>query len=87
MKTEPQHREQLLENTTFMADGFRDLGYEVEDIHSAIIPLQIGEDENTFVWWKRLFDIECINKAGRAQRINPTDVFTAPINNAVFRIA
>jgi len=55
MKTEPEIFDRLKANTEFMATGFRDLGYEVCETHSAIIPLRIGEDENTFVWWRRLF--------------------------------
>ena len=56
METEPQHHERLWENTRFMAKGFRDLGYEIAEPQSAIIPLRVGEDEETFVWWKSLFE-------------------------------
>jgi 8-amino-7-oxononanoate synthase len=56
MQTEPDRQARLWENINFMADGFREIGYTVEDPQSAIIPLRIGEDENTFVWWKSLFE-------------------------------
>ena len=56
MKTEPWHQERLWENIDFMAKGFRKLGYEIPKPQSAIIALRVGEDENTFVWWKSLFE-------------------------------
>ncbi len=56
MKTEPEIFDRLHANTAFMARGFRELGYDVGDVESAIIALPVGEDENTFVWWKRLFE-------------------------------
>ena len=56
MREEPEHHARLLENLDFMREGFRGLGYEVEDHPSAIIPLPVGGDSNTFLMWKKLFD-------------------------------
>ncbi|MHC4960211.1 MAG: aminotransferase class I/II-fold pyridoxal phosphate-dependent enzyme [Planctomycetota bacterium] len=56
MQSEPDRQTRLWDNINFMAEGFRDIGYTVADPQSAIIPLRIGEDENTFVWWKSLFE-------------------------------
>lgn len=56
MQTEPEHQRRLMGNVQYMARGFRDLGYDVDETHSAIIPIRIGEDVATFAWWKRLFE-------------------------------
>jgi 8-amino-7-oxononanoate synthase len=56
IRTEPGHQLRLAENVDHMRRGFRELGYEVPDYPSAIIPIFIGQDEHTFYWWRRLFD-------------------------------
>jgi 8-amino-7-oxononanoate synthase len=56
MRTEPKHRETLLSHVEHMREGFRGLGYELEDNPSAIIPLRTGDEEATFICWKRLFE-------------------------------
>jgi len=56
MRTEPEHLERLTENVAYMRRGFRALGFDVQDDPSAIIPLVIGGDMETFMIWRRLFD-------------------------------
>lgn len=56
MESEPEHRERLLDLVDYMRKGFRDIGYEIGENPSAIIPVHIGEDMDTFATWKRLFD-------------------------------
>ncbi len=56
METEPEHRERLLDLVEYMRTGFREIGYEIGENPSAIIPVHIGDDTNTFVTWRRLFD-------------------------------
>ncbi|MHC4136495.1 MAG: aminotransferase class I/II-fold pyridoxal phosphate-dependent enzyme, partial [Planctomycetota bacterium] len=57
IETEPQHMEKLQANVGHMRKGFRELGFEVPDDPSAIIPVIIGgEDLDTFTAWRRVFD-------------------------------
>ena len=57
IETEPQHMERLQGNVRHMRKGFRELGFQVPDDPSAIIPVIIGgEDLDTFTAWRRVFD-------------------------------
>jgi 8-amino-7-oxononanoate synthase len=56
IETEPEQMERLRRNLAYMRRGFRELGYEFPDGPSAIIALVIGEDRETFLTWRRLFD-------------------------------
>ncbi|MEE8104423.1 MAG: aminotransferase class I/II-fold pyridoxal phosphate-dependent enzyme [Planctomycetota bacterium] len=56
METEPEHRERLLDNVQYMRRGLIDLGFEVDEIVSAIIPLVIGDEQATFMAWRTLVD-------------------------------
>ena len=56
METEPEHLQRLQDTMHYMRNGFRRLGYDVPDTPSAILPLIVGEDHDTFVTWRRLFD-------------------------------
>jgi len=56
MKTEPEHIERLRGNVEYMRDGLRRLGVDVHGHLSAIIPIVIGGDMETFAMWRRLFD-------------------------------
>ncbi len=53
---EPQRRERLWNNTRKMLDGFRKLGFDIGPTETPIIPVIIGNDELTFVFWKRLLE-------------------------------
>ena len=53
---EPERRDQLWHNTRRMQDGLRSLGYDIGESNTPIIPVQIGEMERMFVFWKTLFD-------------------------------
>jgi len=56
METEPEHHERLIDNVSYMRRGFIDLGFEVDEIVSAIIPLIIGDEEATFMAWRTLIN-------------------------------
>ncbi|MCK4577475.1 MAG: aminotransferase class I/II-fold pyridoxal phosphate-dependent enzyme [Candidatus Marinimicrobia bacterium] len=51
---EPEHKERLWENVAFMRHNLKSMGYETGDGHSAIIPLIVGRDYRTFLFWKAL---------------------------------
>jgi len=57
MQTEPERRAQLWANTKLLADGLRSLGYDLGPSETPIIPVLVGEMENTFLFWRKLFDV------------------------------
>jgi len=56
MIAEPERRTRLWENTRRLQDGFRSLGFDIGPTQTPIVPVLIGTLENTFVFWRRLFD-------------------------------
>jgi 8-amino-7-oxononanoate synthase len=56
METEPEHVERLWENAHFMMKGFRELGFDIGNTQTPIIPVHIGDDEKCFRLWKELFE-------------------------------
>jgi 8-amino-7-oxononanoate synthase len=56
MQSEPERRTRLWENTRRLQGGFRSLGFDIGPTQTPIVPVLIGTLENTFVFWRRLFD-------------------------------
>jgi 8-amino-7-oxononanoate synthase len=56
MIDEPERREQLWENARRLQQGLRDLGYDIGPTQTPIVPVLIGTLEETFLFWRRLFD-------------------------------
>jgi 8-amino-7-oxononanoate synthase len=56
IRTEPEIRENLWRNLEFFLEGVRSLGFETGPTETPIVPLIVGEDMKTFVFWKRLFE-------------------------------
>src|SRR5688572_30481787 len=56
IEEEPERRESLWRNTRRMQDGLRALGYDLGNSETPIIPVQVGELEQMFIFWKQLFD-------------------------------
>jgi len=56
IEEEPERRVRLWEATRRMQQGLRDLGYDLATTETPIIPVLIGEVEETFIFWKELFD-------------------------------
>lgn len=54
MQEEPERIEKLWENTRFMLDGFKSMGYDTGNSTTPVIPLHIGDMMTTFKMWKRL---------------------------------
>ena len=54
MKEEPERIEKLWENTHYMANGFRQIGYDIGISNTPVIPLHVGEMMKAFAMWKRL---------------------------------
>ncbi len=56
MEKEPQRRKQLWKNASFMRQGFSELGFEIGDGETPIVPVIIGDQAKTFLFWKELFE-------------------------------
>ncbi len=56
IRSEPERRERLRENTEFIREGLRSLGYNIGESVTPIIPIIIGKDTKTFQVWKSLMD-------------------------------
>lgn len=56
MRTEPERFEQLAENARFMREGYQSLGFDTGHSTTPVIPIIIGDNERTFLFWRKLFD-------------------------------
>jgi 8-amino-7-oxononanoate synthase len=56
LESEPERREALWHNTRLMQTALRDLGYDTGASVTPIIPVVIGEMDETLAFWKALFD-------------------------------
>ncbi|MBI4421065.1 MAG: aminotransferase class I/II-fold pyridoxal phosphate-dependent enzyme, partial [Gemmatimonadetes bacterium] len=56
MIAEPNRRDRLWDNTRRLQDGLRSLGFDIGPSQTPIVPVLIGTLENTFLFWRKLFD-------------------------------
>jgi 8-amino-7-oxononanoate synthase len=56
MQEEPERVKRLSEIGDKMRKGFTEMGYDVGNSQTAIIPVLIGDEMKTFLFWKALFD-------------------------------
>lgn len=56
IQREPQRRARLWEITGRMHQGYKDLGFDIGVSETPVIPIIVGEDLQTFKFWKELFD-------------------------------
>ncbi len=56
VEKEPDRMHRLIANAEKMRSGFKQMGFTVIDGQTAIVPVIIGEDQKTFVFWRALFD-------------------------------
>ncbi len=56
IEAEPERRENLWKNARRMKKEFKDLGFNVGQTETPIVPIVIGEDYEAFYFWKELFD-------------------------------
>src|SRR5687768_16889252 len=79
IEEEPERRESLWRNTRRMQDGLRALGYDIGNSETPIIPVQVGELEQMFIFWKQLFDAGVFT--------NPVTPPAVPENSCRLRIS
>ncbi len=56
LRSEPQRREALWANTRRLQKGLRDLGYNIGETDTPIVPVLIGPMDTTLVFWHKLFN-------------------------------
>ncbi len=56
METEPRHRERLWHNVEQLRHGLSSLGFETLSSESHIMPVLVGPDELTVVFWRALWE-------------------------------
>jgi len=56
METEPEHRESLQRNAERLRGGIGSLGFDTLGSETQIVPVLIGPDELTVMFWKGLWD-------------------------------
>ncbi len=76
---EPERREALWNNTSFMLDGLRQMGLDTGDSESPIMPVVIGETERCFAMWRFLHDAGIF--------VNPVVTPATPANRALIRLS
>ena len=53
---EPERILSLISNAEKMRNGFKEMGFNVIDSRTAIVPVVLGEDDLVFMFWRKLFD-------------------------------
>ena len=56
IEAEPERRENLWKNARRMQKEFKDLGFNIGQTETPIVPIVIGGDLEAFHFWKELFD-------------------------------
>jgi len=63
LKSEPERREQLWKNARKMASGLRAMGYNLGSTVTPVMPIHIGEDLKTLLFWRALYDAGIFSNA------------------------
>jgi 8-amino-7-oxononanoate synthase len=53
---QPELSHKVTANAQFIRDGLRSLGFDVPEGQTAIVPVFIGSDDETFLFWRKLYD-------------------------------
>ncbi|GAB4468228.1 MAG: pyridoxal phosphate-dependent aminotransferase family protein [Anaerolineae bacterium] len=56
IENEPDYVERLWDNANYMRQGFKELGFNVGNSQTPVIPVIIGDDIRTVLFWKALFE-------------------------------
>ncbi len=64
-ENEPKWRQQLLENSNYLREGFKKIGYNTLNSQTQIIPILIGSDEKAIKFSRKLFEKNIFGPAVR----------------------
>lgn len=56
LEAEPERVTKLKTNADRMRKGFKEMGFKIIDGETAIVPVIIGDDPTTFIFWRKLYD-------------------------------
>src|SRR6266849_2893774 len=56
LQREPQRIDRLISNANKMRKGFKQMGFQIIDGQTAIVPVIVGDDMIAFQFWRGLFD-------------------------------
>jgi len=56
IQAEPERREHLWEIAHYMMDGYRKLGFDIGGTETPVIPVIIGDNMKTFLFWRALYE-------------------------------
>ncbi|MBE0644636.1 MAG: pyridoxal phosphate-dependent aminotransferase family protein [Bacteroidetes bacterium] len=56
LESEPWRVTKLRENADYMRKGFSEMGFKVIMGETGVVPVIIGDDNTSFIFWKELFD-------------------------------
>jgi 8-amino-7-oxononanoate synthase len=56
LQNEPERLERLWDISDYMREGFRDLGFDVWESETPIIPVVVGDMEQCFLFWRDLLE-------------------------------
>lgn len=56
MRAEPERIDHLIANADYLRNGFKAMGFRIIESKTGVIPVIIGDDTLTFIFWRRLFD-------------------------------
>jgi 8-amino-7-oxononanoate synthase len=77
IKTEPERVHRLQQIAVKMIEGFKNLGFNVGTAETPVVPLIIGNNEKTFMFWRSLF--------ARGIYVNPVISPAVPPNRSLIR--
>lgn len=77
IEREPQRVLRLQQIARKMIEGFTELGFNIGTTETAIVPLIIGDNQKTFLFWKNLFE--------KGVYVNPVVSPGVPPNRALIR--
>lgn len=72
LENEPWHVDKLRKNSDYMRAGFKKMGFRIIEGQSAIVPVIIGDDQNTFIFWRKLFDAGVFTNAFISPGVPPS---------------
>jgi 7-keto-8-aminopelargonate synthetase-like enzyme len=56
IESDPGYVQQVWDNANFMKQGLSELGFDIGQSETPIIPIIIGDDMRTIIFWKALFE-------------------------------
>jgi len=78
IKSKPERRERLWRNARKMQEGIRSLGYDIGKAETPIVPIIVGDDTKTFLFWKCLLDAGVFTNPVVSPAVPPAGRASAP---------